>query len=186
MNVSNPLLNDAINAYKKIFNSPPDIAVFAPGRVNLIGEHVDYNDGVVLPMALPYTTIMCGSISTNINSNISSCTMSGEPVSFKIDSNLTIGEPSWANYIKGTIYQYLDELPKGFSFNAVIASDVPIGAGLSSSAALEVATATFIETLVGITNITVVDKALRCQRAEQDFAKTPCGLMDQYISTLGI
>lgn len=136
-------------------------------------------------MALPYITIMCGSITNNINSNITSCTMINEPVSFKIDANLSVGKPSWANYVKGTIYQYLKEIPPGFAFNAVITSDVPIGAGLSSSAALEVATATFIETLVGITNISGIDKALRCQKAEHDFANTPCGLMDQYISTLG-
>jgi galactokinase len=88
-------------------------------------------------------------------------------------------------YVQGVIHQYLDDLPKGFAFNAVIASNVPLGSGLSSSAALEVATATFLEKLCGISHVSGVMKALRCQHAEHTFCDTPCGIMDQYISAMG-
>eukprot|EP00595_Chromulina_sp_UTEXLB2642_P001828 CAMPEP_0196763790 /NCGR_PEP_ID=MMETSP1095-20130614/4787_1 /TAXON_ID=96789 ORGANISM="Chromulina nebulosa, Strain UTEXLB2642" /NCGR_SAMPLE_ID=MMETSP1095 /ASSEMBLY_ACC=CAM_ASM_000446 /LENGTH=350 /DNA_ID=CAMNT_0042117799 /DNA_START=226 /DNA_END=1278 /DNA_ORIENTATION=+ len=98
---------------------------------------------------------------------------------------MTKGLPAWANYIKGTIYQYLNDLPANFSFDAVICSNVPLGSGLSSSASLEVATATFLEKLCSINNVSKVEKALRCQQAEHTFADTPCGIMDQFISALG-
>ncbi|XP_058790477.1 galactokinase-like isoform X3 [Phymastichus coffea] len=93
------------------------------------------------------------------------------------------GEPKWANYIKGTIVNF----PKDVSaFNAVIVSTVPAGGGLSSSAALEVATYTFLECLTGHVPAKLEDKALACQRAEHDFAGVPCGIMDQFISALAL
>ena len=95
------------------------------------------------------------------------------------------GEPIWANYVKGAIFQYLPDLPPDAAINLVLISTVPMGAGLSSSAALEVAVATFLETLFGISNVTGVEKALRCQKAEHEWADTPCGIMDQYISAMG-
>lgn len=83
------------------------------------------------------------------------------------------------------MFQYLDDLPPNFAFNAVIASNVPLGSGLSSSAALEVATATFLEQLCPSIKINSVTKALRCQRAEHTFADMPCGIMDQFVSAMG-
>ena len=138
-------------------------------------------------------------------SKLVSCTVnpSSHPISFEINRHLTKGEPTWANYVKvrccpsylpaqtcngptqGVIYQYLDDLPQNIAFNAVIASNVPLGSGLSSSAALEVATATFLETLLDITHISGITRALRCQQAEHTFCNTPCGIMDQYISCMG-
>lgn len=187
--VYHPKLVEAINEFKKQFNKHPDIAVFAPGRVNLIGEHVDYNMGFVLPFALPFKTFIVGSRKTSgTDTTIVSCSMKSDgessPVIFSISPSLKKGLPEWANYVKGTIFQYLEDLPDSLAFDAVIASDVPLGSGLSSSAALEVATATFLEKLCNI-NISPVVKAKRCQKAEHTFADTPCGLMDQYISAMG-
>mmetsp|Transcript_26454 Transcript_26454/g.39276 ORF Transcript_26454/g.39276 Transcript_26454/m.39276 type:complete len:442 (+) Transcript_26454:48-1373(+) len=179
-----PVLIDAIETYKRIFGGDPSVKVFAPGRVNLIGEHTDYNDGYVLPFALPFKTIVVGSLSSG-ESKIASVNMQSEVVSFKVDRDLVKGQPEWANYVKGTIYQYIDDLPKDFAFNAVVASNVPIGSGLSSSASLEVAIATFLEKLCNITHVSGVTKALRCQQAEHVFGGTPCGIMDQYISAMG-
>lgn len=190
-------IEQAIKTYQQKFGSLPTTVVKAPGRVNLIGEHTDYNDGFVLPFALPFVTVMVGSITKNPQTRIYSCNMGEEMnndkvsyindgvVSFTIDSRLKKEKPVWANYIKGTIYQYLQDLPQPFAFNAVIASNVPIGSGLSSSASLEVATATFLEELLKITHVDGVQKALRCQKAEHTFADTPCGIMDQYISSMG-
>merc|ERR1711871_40806 len=102
-----------------------------------------------------------------------------------IISDMKKGDPEWANYVKGTIAQYLPDLPQNAVIDMVIVSNVPLGAGLSSSAALEVAVATFLETLYNITTVTGVEKALRCQKAEHTWADTPCGIMDQYISAMG-
>lgn len=139
------MLLKAINTFRTNFGSDPEVAAFAPGRVNLIGEHTDYNDGFVLPFALPFRTIVvaskivdsCGYSCTD--SNIISCTINenATPVSFNVGPNLAKGQPEWANYVKGTVFHYLKDLPLNFAFNAVIISDVPLGSGLSSSASLE-------------------------------------------------
>ena len=161
------LLDDAVTKYKEVFGSAPSAAAFAPGRVNLIGEHVDYNDGFVLPFALPFRTIVVGSVAADGVSKVISLNMegSGATSSFTLDEKLSKGSPSWANYVKGTAKQYLQEVGAGAAFNAVVVSNVPIGSGLSSSASLEVAVATLIETLFNVdTNkVTGVEKALRCQ-----------------------
>jgi galactokinase len=149
--MSSELLYQAIQKYEEEFSSSPEKAVQAPGRVNLIGEHVDYNDGFVMPFALPFRTIMVGGIvkgAGNI-STIYSMNMD-ESAEFVVNSKLSKGSPDWSNYIKGTVYQYLQDLPEDFCFNAVVLSDVPIGSGLSSSASLEVATATLLEQLCNL------------------------------------
>lgn len=178
-------LIEAVQIFRDKFSSNPDVAVFAPGRANLIGEHTDYNEGYVLPFALPYKTIIVASKTVNAECVVYSTAIDEKPAIFSADKTLSQGDPEWANYVKGVVYQYLDDLPHdGVSFNAVIVSNVPVGSGLSSSAAIEVATATMLEQLYRLpTNGKI--KALRCQRAEHDFANTPCGIMDQYISAMG-
>mmetsp|Transcript_86148 Transcript_86148/g.243344 ORF Transcript_86148/g.243344 Transcript_86148/m.243344 type:complete len:307 (-) Transcript_86148:102-1022(-) len=96
-------------------------------------------------------------------------------------------QPFWTNYVKGVVKQYAGDLPAGkkFVFQAVFASDVPLGAGLSSSAALEVATATLLEMISGVVPPNPATKALRCQKAEHEFCDMPCGIMDQFISAMG-
>jgi len=178
-----PVLKQATDRYVEVFGSTPNVKVFAPGRVNLIGEHTDYNGGFVLPFALPFKTVVVGSVSSETQSRVVSCSM-GDVESFTINSELCKGEPAWVNYVKGTIFQYLEDLPTPFAVNICIASNVPLGSGLSSSASLEVAVATFLEKLCGLST-SGVTKALRCQKAEHDFADTPCGVMDQFISAMG-
>lgn len=181
------MLGQAVSRFEEEFGRSPRVAVFAPGRVNLIGEHVDYNDGFVLPFALPFRTIVCGDFAAGGTSRVVSCNISSaeSSSSFKINASLSKGEPTWANYVKGTVAQYLNDLPAGAAFEAVVVSDVPIGSGLSSSASLEVATATFLEELYDLKINDGVTKALRCQKAEHTFADMPCGIMDQYCSALG-
>lgn len=135
------MLQETIKIFQSTFGRDPEVAAFAPGRVNLIGEHTDYNDGFVLPFALPFKTIVVGSKSTSgtNKTRIFSCNMKKEEslVEFAIDESLNKGSPSWANYVKGSIFQYLHDLPSDFGFDAVINSNVPLGSGLSSSASLE-------------------------------------------------
>lgn len=124
--------------FQECFGYSPTNAAAAPGRVNLIGEHTDYNDGFVLPFALPYTTIVVGAVTKEKKTTVYSAFNDNlSKVEFIVDKSLNKGEPSWANYVKGTVFQYLSDLPVGFAFDAVIVSNVPVGSGLSSSAALE-------------------------------------------------
>ncbi|XP_075033937.1 galactokinase [Mixophyes fleayi] len=166
----------------------PDIAVFAPGRVNLIGEHTDYNGGFVLPMALPLITVLVGSQRDDGKICIvTTAEGADEPHKVELEApseerTLTPGTPKWANYVKGVIQHYrAGPLP---GFNAVIATSVPLGGGLSSSASLEVATYTFLQQLRQDDG-DAVQKALACQKAEHTFPGVPCGIMDQFISVMG-
>lgn len=141
----------------------------------------------MLPFALPFKTVVVGSISSDPAgvSRVVSCSMNeSTPESFVISKDMCKGKPAWVNYVIGTISQYLPDLPSPLALNLCIASNVPIGSGLSSSASLEVAVATFLEQLFSL-DTPGVTKALRCQKAEHDFAGTPCGVMDQFISAMG-
>lgn len=184
------LLDSARQVYAGTFGgSAPKIAVSAPGRVNLIGEHTDYNQGFVLPMALPLVTVMVGSRTDDgVISIVTTSKEADEPRAVKFaapreGSPLTPGEPRWINYVKGVIQHYRAGPVPGF--NAVIASNVPLGGGLSSSASLEVATYTFLQQLCPDDG-DLVSKALVCQKAEHTFAGMPCGIMDQFISVMGM
>lgn len=183
------LLVNARQFFRDTFRgSEPEIAVSAPGRVNLIGEHTDYNDGFVLPMALPMVTIMVGSETQDGRITIVTTAVNADDpkhVEFHVpqkDRPLSPGSPCWANYVKGVIQHYSAGLNKGFK--AVITSNVPLGGGLSSSASLEVAVYTFLQQITPDDG-DLVAKALTCQKAEHTFANMPCGVMDQFISVMG-
>lgn len=136
--LQDPLLVEAVTIFRQKFLANPEVAVFAPGRANLIGEHTDYNEGFVLPFALPYKTIIVACKSSAKDCAVYSTAIDDMPAIFRADKSLDQGEPGWANYVKGVVFQYLDDLPRdGCAFNAVIVSNVPLGSGLSSSAALE-------------------------------------------------
>jgi len=154
----------------------------APGRVNLIGEHIDYCDGFVLPLALERYIL----ISAKPNGSTNARLRSGDQTEAVIDlsSPQEISDLKWSNYIRGVIKGFNDlghEIP---GFDACLVSSVPSGGGLSSSAALECATATLFEGLLGIT-LGNREKALLAQKAEHDFAGVPCGIMDQFASAFG-
>jgi galactokinase len=155
----------------------------APGRVNLIGEHTDYNDGFVFPMALERYTVIAAAPNGTHKITLTSGTTEGA-ATIDLSQPLQRGEPSWANYVKGVIvgFQRLGQKIPGF--DAHIESTVPVGGGVSSSAALEVATATLLEAITG-KKLTPVQKGLLCQKAEHEFALMPCGIMDQFISVMG-
>lgn len=158
--------------------------VHAPGRVNLIGEHTDYNGGFVLPMAIELGIYIAATPREDHTARIWSGDMEGKPAEFDLSPPVQRGEPSWSNYIRGVIAGLQHAGVKVPGFDAVIHASLPAGGGLSSSAALEVATATLIEQFSGVT-LDPVKKALICQKAEHVFAGTPCGIMDQFAVIFG-
>jgi galactokinase len=161
---------------------PPRWVVAAPGRVNVIGEHTDYNDGFVLPMAI------AADRSADLDGRAPKARVFSTGVrewaSLEVDGEIVPREVSWWSYVQGAVAGCVARGLAPGGFEAVVHSNVPLGGGLSSSAALEVATATLVEAITG-TRLDPVEKALLCQKAEHDFARMPCGIMDQFTSVMG-
>jgi galactokinase len=176
------LTQRATDRFFQRFAHPPQWLVAAPGRVNIIGEHTDYNDGFVLPMAIERWTVLAAAPVREPRATLHSEMIGGTAV-LDLTRPMQRGEPQWANYVRGVIAGFQKLEPRIHGFEAVLDSTVPLGSGLSSSAALEVATATLLESVTGYV-LDPVDKALLCQRAEHEFAGVPCGIMDQFTSAL--
>jgi len=175
-------LSSLIDSARAGLTQPATVIAAAPGRVNLIGEHIDYCDGFVMPFAIDRTIVIAAAVNGSSNATLRSAGLPDAVIDLSIPQ--AIGEPHWSNYVRGVIdgIQKLGHDIPGF--DACFVSSVPGGAGLSSSAALECATATLLEGMLGI-SLTKKQKALLCQKAEHDFAKVPCGIMDQFASTFG-
>lgn len=173
----------AIRAFTERFGQQPDLLAQAPGRVNLIGEHTDYNDGFVLPMAVDRRTAVAAAANPNGTIRLFASDLVEEMVEIPLNRPLTPGEPRWANYVRGVLAQFVEAGHTLRGFDAAIASTVPMGAGLSSSAALEIATALAAQQLLGL-EPDPMRTARWCQRAEHAFAGMPCGIMDQLASVL--
>ncbi len=176
--------HEALALFQRRYGAAATHLVYAPGRVNLIGEHTDYNGGFVLPMAIELGIYIAARQRADRQVEISSGQMGGEPARFDTAQPVTRGEPVWSNYVRGVTAGFQEAGVAFPGFDAEIFATLPSGGGLSSSAALEVATATLLETLSGVT-MDPLKKALLCQRAEHDFAGTPCGIMDQFAVTFG-
>lgn len=177
----------AAELYRQTFGHEPAFIAFAPGRVNLIGDHTDYCDGLVFPAAL---TAGCACAVGHRSGEVSAVSADLEGVatldaSGRIEPEAFADQPSWMRYAGGT-YESMRRRFKGDAggVSIAVASDVPTGSGLSSSAALEVSIATALEHLWTL-EIDPVEKAKACQFAEHEFAGAPCGLMDQLVSVLG-
>ncbi len=168
--------------FAKCFGRSPRWLVAAPGRVNLIGEHTDYNDGWVLPMAIERYMVIAADRNLQRQATVHSNT-TGETTAFSLRSQVGPGEPPWSNYVRGVVAGFQKNGQHIGGFDAVIESTLPYGGGLASSAALEVATATLLEKLTSRT-MDPLKKALLCQEAEHKFAGVPCGIMDQFTSIL--
>jgi galactokinase len=156
----------------------------APGRVNLIGEHTDYNDGFVLPMAIePEVRIVCRSRPDGLV-RLASTAFSERIVEFSVQRRIERAEPKWANYSRGVAAELLGAGVPLVGMEALIANTLPVGGGLSSSAAIEVGTAQALLTLAG-QQMDAGRIALLCQKAEHEYALVPCGIMDQTIVAAG-
>jgi galactokinase len=171
--------------FAKTYGRPPRWMAAAPGRVNVIGEHIDYNDGFVLPMAIEFYAVMAAS-RPPVNGNILQIRSTAEPEPAIIDVAPPVRPAPlrWSNYPRGVIAGFQARGINPGGLDVLLHSTVPLGSGLSSSASLEVSTATLIEAVTG-QKIDPVEKALLCQKAEHEFANVPCGIMDQFISVMG-
>lgn len=181
----NELKNHTTAEFSRAFGGQPKWVGAAPGRVNVIGEHTDYNDGFVLPMAIDRYTIVAAAPAKDPNRITLRSSTNEQPVSIDLNHPLKpAAKGAWWNYPMGVIAGFIARGAKPVGFDAFIHSTVPLGGGLSSSAALEVATATVLEAITGH-KLDPVEKALLCQKAEHEYAGMPCGIMDQFISVMG-
>lgn len=158
-----------------------------PGRVNLIGEHTDYNDGFVLPMALEQGVKVVGRLRDDGRVHLWASAYedggAAEAV-FPVDRLDRSLEPTWARYPAGVLWALREAGLEVPGFQAVIGGDLPVGAGLSSSAAIEVATALLVLGLSGA-EVPREELARLCRRAENEFVGVQCGIMDQFASLFG-
>jgi galactokinase len=168
------------NSFSDIYGVAPDLITVAPGRVNLIGEHVDYNDGFVLPFAIEARTYCALRIREDSRIRIASKQEEGAPYETDIASLKPLTGPIWTRYILGVIWAL--DVKSGLEI--LIDSEVPTGAGLSSSAALECSVAIALNEILDL-DISLADLARVTQRAENEFVGVPCGIMDQSISLMG-
>jgi len=178
-------IKDLSKTFKGKYGGSPSAAVRAPGRVNLIGEHTDYNDGLVLPIAIERQTVALVARRQDRALNFTSMNQEG-PASIDLDKPITRGQPKWANYCRGVAAGLVARGVELAGADVLFDSDVPLGGGLSSSASLEVATAFALLSAAGRLG-TIPDRelALICQKAEHEFAGAPCGIMDQSIAIMG-
>lgn len=180
-------LNQTVTqGFKTAFGYSPQHLVRAPGRVNLIGEHTDYNDGFVLPCAINFGTVIAASRRADPVVRVLAADYHNEIDEFRLDQPiLALAEGAWPNYVRGVV-KYLQA--HGLTLQGAdlaLAGNVPQGAGLSSSASLEVAVTQAFKTLQGFSDLDPTDMALIAQRAENHFVGCNCGIMDQLVSARG-
>jgi galactokinase len=174
----------ATDAFGRTFNAPPTHGGIAPGRVNLIGEHTDYTGGYVLPIAIDLRCAAVGRVADGDRRFRAHAADLNETIAFDPTSDpdqLPVGH--WGRYVAGVIAGFIERGCDVPGLDICVATDVPLGGGLSSSAALEVAVARLI-TSICAHEIDAIDEALLCQRAEHTWAGVPCGVMDQMSAAM--
>ncbi|MBL7887435.1 MAG: galactokinase [Flavobacterium sp.] len=177
------LIHDTQTHFEQLFQKKPDAIFLSPGRINIIGEHVDYNDGFVLPAAI--NKYICFAVSKN---ETSQCTIIAKDLSdnysFDLNADLKPIDKMWVNYILGVLHQLKAIQPFTKGMNIVFSSTIPMGAGLSSSAALECGIAYATNKLYDL-GLSRKEIAVIGQQSEHTFAGVNCGIMDQFASVFG-
>ncbi|MBU2918860.1 galactokinase [Psychrosphaera sp. F3M07] len=166
------------------FDYVADVTCHGPGRVNLIGDHTDYNDGFVLPAAINFGTDIAASNRDDRIVRVTAIDLNEESIEFSLDSIEFNKDQMWVNYIGGTLLALMEEFPNIKGADLVVSGNVPQGAGLSSSASFEIA---ILKTFAKLNNLPLdgVKAALMGQKAENQFVGCNCGIMDQLISAMG-
>jgi galactokinase len=184
-NISQSMLTELNSVFTQTFGAAPARHFQAPGRVNLIGEHTDYNDGFVLPCAIDYQTLVAVTPRDDMTVKVVAVDYSNQQDEFSLDSEIEAHPTQmWSNYVRGVI-KHLQLRGHVFTgANLAITGNVPQGAGLSSSASLEVVIG---ETFRGLYKLplTKPEVALNGQEAENQFVGCQCGIMDQMVSACG-
>jgi galactokinase len=164
----------------------PDLVARAPGRVNLIGEHTDYNDGFVLPMAIGWQTMVAARVRDDHVIRLHAVDLNAR-TEFAINAPIRPDpDAPWSNYVRGVAHALMADGLELNGADMAIAGDVPQGAGLSSSASLEMASSLALAALAGEPNFDRTKLALAGQHAEHAFAGCNCGIMDQLVSAHGV
>ena len=176
------MIKELKKVFQQNFQTEP-LIVRSPGRINIIGEHTDYNEGFVLPAAIDKAAYIAVSLRDDDEIHLVAMDLN-ENFSVNLKDLKPVGDVSWPNYILGSAAQFLKRGIQLPGFNAVLTSDVPMGAGLSSSAAVECATVFALNELLqtDIDRLTMVSMA---QKAEHEYAGVMCGIMDQFASMMG-
>ncbi|EKO3394046.1 galactokinase [Vibrio fluvialis] len=179
------LIQNVIRSFEHVLGFAPSHLIQAPGRVNLIGEHTDYNDGFVLPCAINYQTVVAASKRDDNRVRIIAVDYANAQDEFALDAPIEFQtDKMWANYIRGVVKFLLE---RGYALGGAdiaVSGNVPQGAGLSSSAALEVVIGQTFKELFAL-DISQAEVALNGQKAENQFVGCNCGIMDQLISAEG-
>jgi len=176
------LLEQVTAEFERRYGEAPAIVVRAPGRVNLIGEHTDYNDGFVLPMAIDRAVWIALRPSGSVRVIARSLDFD-ETIEFSLEA-FGRGGPAWGEYLKGVAWSLKEAGYRPRGWEGELAGDVPIGAGLSSSAALELAAA---RAFAAVSDLPLDPAAMAriAQRAENEWVGVRCGIMDQMVSAAG-
>jgi galactokinase len=170
--------------FKAQFQSREELICHAPGRVNIIGDHTDYNDGFVLPAAINFGTTIAASRRADNIVKVYAHDCDQQTNKFALDDISFDQEMMWSNYVKGTLQALLKKYPNIKGANLVVTGNVPQGAGLSSSASFEIAILKAFTQLYQL-DLNGVNAALIGQQAENNFVGCNCGIMDQLISAMG-
>ncbi|MDQ2695637.1 MAG: galactokinase, partial [Pseudomonadota bacterium] len=170
--------------FQKHFGDASGVCLaLAPGRVNLLGEHTDYNDGFVLPMTIDRGVYWALRRHSGATVRLYSLNFDAE-ISYPLDRRPDFPAGDWSSYVSGVIEELRQRGLVDTGFEGVVYGDVPLGGGLSSSAALEVATAVALQHLLAF-DLDPVESVKLCQQVEHHYAGVHCGIMDQFASRLG-
>jgi galactokinase len=180
--MNTPLIQSTTDFFKKTFGNSPQKIVLSPGRINIIGEHIDYNDGFVLPAAIDKVICFAFEKTNSETSTIVAIDLN-ESFEINVENPVTLHEVIWTNYFRGVLQQIQNKGLIIGNFNCVFSSTIPVGSGLSSSAALECG---FLFGLNEVFHLDIkpVDLALMGQSAEH-WVGINCGIMDQFASVMG-
>jgi galactokinase len=177
----------ARGAFARHFDADPALLVQAPGRVNLIGEHTDYNDGLVLPCAIDFGTVVAARRRTDGVVRVVAADLGDAADGFAVRATLE-KDPAkpWTDYVRGAVQVLVDRGVAPGGADLAIAGDVPQGAGLSSSASLLVALISTFLALDEVASFTPTDIAVAARAVENEFVGVQCGIMDQLVSARGV
>lgn len=176
-------LDALLDQFSAAFRREADIAVRAPGRVNLIGDHTDYNDGFVLPATIDRDVYVLLAVRNDPIVRLRSANFD-ESLEYPVERPPDVPAASWKSYVTGAIEELRTLNLVSHGFDMLVTGNVPLGAGLSSSAALEVAVVFGLQSLLEF-ELNAIDCIRLCQRVEHRYAGVQCGIMDQFCSRLG-